>query len=80
MVMHIQLCTIHFTPVRPAGCGHKAVASEGGMSLRLRGESRVQATRLLSTVEYQKNFKIDNPCPFLDRRTQKFLPFLRLFP
>lgn len=69
MVMYIQLCTIHFTPVRPAGCGHKVVPAEGCMSLRLRGESRLQATRLLclSTVEYQKNFKIDNPCPFLDR-------------
>ena len=34
----------YFTPAKP-GCGHMAATSEGGMSLRLRGESKVQVRR-----------------------------------
>lgn len=34
----------YFTPAKP-GCGHMTIASEGGMWLRLRGESTVQARR-----------------------------------
>ena len=42
----------YFTPAKP-GCGHMATAPEGGMSLRLRGESKVQARRAfyLSVVQ-----------------------------
>ena len=42
----------YFTPAKP-WCGHMAATSEGGMSLRLRGESKVQACRpfYLSAVQ-----------------------------
>lgn len=62
MVMYIQLCTIHFTPVRPAGVGIRRsplrAASRSVCGANL--ECRPLGFYLLL------NIKRDNPCPSLD--------------
>ena len=61
----------YFTPAKP-GCEHMAAASESGMSLRRRGESKVQACRpfYLSVVELFIQGRVLRPKRWISKEWQ----------